>query len=122
MKPGEMHPEIISLIHKRDEIHSQLYISNNPIAAIDGIYGLLSELEPKDKDPKFLEELRKELRILTENRSRVEIRRRVENNLFTYRDWLGRLNELLWEKSYLTNQKYSGEIGAEDLEGAEEQE
>lgn len=105
-KQGESHPEIGSIIYKRDEIHGLIYTARNYISAMEKMVGLIYELKPEDQDKTLLDELLHELRVLEGNQSSSN-RIRMQKNKENYWRYLQKLNTILWEKNYLSNEKYS---------------
>lgn len=104
------HPEIGSLVRKRDLVHTQLYDDYQPEKAIEGMQGIYFELEEKHQSLKedFNDRIENELKYLDSlyNTSRGNYKTTVLNKKGVYKRWLQELNQLLWEGNYLINEKY----------------
>ncbi len=106
----DAHPEIISIIKKRDDIHHQLYITHNYPAAVEGMLGLMGELKKKDRVDSLFDQIKREVLINENNRSRMENEERSKSNAPEYRDWLVKLNDILWDGKYLENKTYDSPL------------
>lgn len=111
-----VHPEITSLIRKRDEIHSVLYTHDYaPGLAIQQMIGLLFELEEKDQDEEIIEDLMKKFHFLSTMASQTN--RNIHGKAMKPVLWglMRKINKILWDGDYLTNEKYRGITPAETL-------
>jgi len=112
-RPNSGHPEIGSIIRKRDIIHFCLYPESRedykPLSAITGMMGLLYELEEKHRDNELIEALKREEGALEEIKDTSQRDKRFNAMRHKYRDWLKRLNDALWKGKYLDPGRYSPE-------------
>jgi hypothetical protein len=108
------HPEISSLIKKRDAIHELIYTQHNYREAIDNMLGLIWELEPQDQEKeevkKLIEKLENTTAMFIDTRSASINRQRESNLAMPSRRYLREVNGILWRGKYLSNEKYSGII------------
>lgn len=122
----EAHPEITSIIKKRDEIHTLMYAKRHYTAAVECIQGLFYELEEKDQESEQGQEaitlIEKEVAVFSSLGS-IELKPHLKKSLPKYKQWLRVLNKILWEGGYLKNTKYYGDPITDDdfKEKAEEQ-
>ena len=110
-----IHPEILSLIRKRDEIHRLLYADYTPISAMEQMIGLLNELRQEHKGEGLSETLKKTYLGITTLHSRT--RRIQRGKALKWKLWgyLDNLNGLLWKHGYLTNEFYRQAIPSAGL-------
>ena len=104
-----LHPEIGKILEKRDIPYWALYRNQDPEAFLRYAIGLHGSLQDHDKDDKLIRELHAEEQIVKRIKSKVGKQRRLENNLARYRNWMDRLENILWEKGYKENNKYAPE-------------
>lgn len=113
------HPEIGSIIRKRDEIHACLYPlkreNYQPLTAIRNMQGLLYELEDKFIEKRLVDALKKEEGIIEEIIDQSVRDKRYSEMRFKYREWFSQVNKILWEGKYLLNQKYGPVVGQDDV-------
>ena len=113
------HPEIGSLIRKRDEIYNNLVGRNYP-GALGQIRLMLRELDPedmKDGGTELLEQVtnayKKASRVSSGRYASImdgtiaKLKVHYALNSDKYFRFYEGLNSLLWEKNYLSNEKYS---------------
>lgn len=102
------HPEIGSIIRKRDQIHDMLYLNYDPVKALENMIGLHWELEEKHQDGDYSKKLENELNVLgqAESVNRTEYNKLKSKRKHTYWQWLRELNQTLWENDYLYNKRY----------------
>jgi hypothetical protein len=106
------HPEISSLIKKRDEIHDLIYNQHQYRDSIAHMLGLLFELKPEDKEIPTVKELTDKLEKTTamfiDTRSAAINRQREAALAMPSCKYLAKINDILWDGEYLTNEKYMG--------------
>jgi len=104
------HPEIGSIIHKRDVIHFCLYPEPGgdyrPLTAIWGILGLMREIEAKHRDTELIASLKREIGLINKLKDASRRDKRFEDMRFKYGEWLENLNNILWDGKYLDPGKY----------------
>lgn len=110
-----IHPQIGSIIRRRDTVFEMLYGSNfQPVLAVNMIQGLHDELEPQHQDKELGEELEREVKQLARLTTRPQqLNQRTTRKLGHYREYLKRYDALLWEHNYLKEERY----GFHDLSG-----
>ena len=111
------HPEIGSLIRRRDQIYALITIGNYP-QAVDEMMIFLGDLKPEDKNTEEVKVLVEGLSKATKAFSEVSGRtynHTVAKRLKFMRDiksdllfFYSRLNDILWNKNYLLDQTYRG--------------
>jgi hypothetical protein len=102
----EAHPEIISLIKKRDEIHFLLFNQHNYHDGLWHMLGIIQELQEKDQDTDLIGEITRDILIYEKNRSSSNNLKRAGNRSLVYAGYLRRINKILWDGGYLKNEKY----------------
>jgi len=103
-----VHPEIASIIRKRDEVHHFLYSNYNPLRALEGMVGLIYEIKREDRDEELIDKILKNINYLTQMRSRTA--RETEGLKMKQIFWgyLEQVNTILMTKGYLSNEFYTG--------------
>lgn len=110
------HPEIGSIIRKRDHADTLLYQEHKPIEALNRMMGIILELEKKHRDTELYDKIRKRFNYLYNTRSSDPVsydQKKVELRA-EHCEWLGELNELLWSHGYLYNKRYGSPETAQD--------
>jgi len=102
-----IHPEILSLIKKRDEIHRLLYVDYSPISAMEQMIGILNEIRRDDVDAELYEKLMKTYLGLTTIHSRTQRLQRGKALKTVLWGYLTKINHILMNKGYFTNEFYS---------------
>ncbi len=102
-----IHPEILSLIKKRDEIHRLLYVDYSPISAMEQMIGILNEIRRDDVDAELNEKLMKTYLGLTTIHSRTGRLQRGKNIKLLLWKYLTEINNILMSKGYFANAFYS---------------
>jgi hypothetical protein len=102
------HPEISSLIHKRDTAHNLLYNENKPTQAMKQMIGIILELEKKHRPQTLYDKIKQRYNYLriTQKTDPVTYQQKAEELFHEHCEWLGELNEVLWTHSYLFNKRY----------------
>jgi hypothetical protein len=106
-----IHPEISSLIRRRDEIYQMLLSSQYPLA-LEAMDLLILELRKDDQDPELLSEIRKHKSALKigdmNGTSGLALRMNLAHFYRgEYFDLYRRLCNILWTGNYLIFKKYS---------------
>lgn len=104
------HPEIGSIIKKRDIIHFCLYPETpenyKPKTALWGILGLIREVEDKHRDKDLIKSVKHEIGIINKMQDISQRDKRYEAMRFKYGEWLEKLNDILWKGKYLDPGRY----------------
>ena len=103
-----IHPEINSLIRKRDMVFSCLYETYNPEKALRLMEGILREIEKKHRPEELIEKIINEREKLRKIENQTQTKSHMSQMVHIYSDWLELLNDVLWEKEYLYNKRYGG--------------
>ena len=103
-----IHPEINSLIKKRDMVFDYLHVQYNPEKALNIMEGMLRELESKHRPEELINKIRDEREKLRKMENRSQKTNRISQMIHIYSDWLEELNDTLWDNDYLYNKRYGG--------------
>ena len=115
-----IHPEIGSIIRKRDEIHDYLYKGYRPLRALVTMTGLLHEIQRKHRDDELLANILKE-RIFYERTGSKRQKARYANEMRPqYESYLEQINNILWKHDYLIDKTYMGITPASTLKKEKE--
>lgn len=104
---GVIHPEITSIIQKRDLIHRYLYLDYHPLKALEGMVGLLYELHTEHQDPELLKKITQQFHIITRMQSRTARAQHGRKMKTIYWGYLRNINQILLN-GYLSNEFYNG--------------
>lgn len=115
MMSKAIHPEIGSIIRKRDEIHNYLYNEYRPLTALVTMTGLLYEIQRKHRDDELLANIMKERIVYEKTVSKKQIRRYAHEMRSKYEDYLEQINNILWKYDYLIDKTYMGITPASSL-------
>lgn len=102
-----IHPEIASIIRKRDEIHRLIFIKYHPRRTLDLMVGLLYSIRREHRPKELLEEIHKERRVFTKTTSRKQRGQYANRMRFKYEDYYQQLSDVLNEEGYLLAEFYT---------------
>jgi hypothetical protein len=102
-----IHPEIASIIRKRDEIHRLIFIEYRPRKALDLMVGLLYSIRREHRPEGLLEEIHKERHFFMEIRSRKQREQYANRMRFKYEDYYQQLSDVLNDEGYLLAEFYT---------------
>ena len=105
-----IHPEILSLIKKRDEIHRLLYAEYTPISAMEQMIGILNEIRREDVDEELHKTIKNTYINLTRIHSRTQRFHKGKALKLVLWGYLREINHILMNKGYLTNEFYKYEL------------
>lgn len=108
------HPEIGSLIRKRDEAIKMF--SHRKIEQYLELLSIIAgELDPQDQDTIFIDKIDKELNWHQNTRSRKAKQSRLKQMYYEYKKWLSEINSQLWKGQYLINKRYGVILEEDDI-------
>jgi len=110
-----IHPEIGSIIRKRDEIHNYLYNEYRPVKALVTMTGLLYEIQRKHRDDELLANIMKERIVYEGTSSKRQNVRYAHEMRPKYEGYLEQINNILWKHDYLIDKTYMGITPASTL-------
>ena len=110
-----IHPEISSIIRKRDAIHHHLYVEYRPLSALEQMVGLLNEIREEHRDEEAVTKIKQQYHRITGMQSRTARGQHGHKMRTVYWGYLTKINAILWDKGYLLEQTYRGITPAETL-------
>ena len=107
------HPEIGSLVRAKDQMIDNLK-KKNYIGALSDMRGLLIEIKESDvEDKKLFDNVGKEENQARGTESNRQYNRHLETSAHTYWKWAHQIIQILWDKGYLSDNKYDMYFSAE---------